>query len=182
MQLVRKIAENYELPYYTMSPTYSVCADHGYIAGEHFKCPVCGKEAEVYSRITGYYRPVKNWNTGKSEEFKERKTYDIAKSHLKHDGVIREESCTCCDEHKDAPVEVESNLLFTTKTCPNCKIVKQMLEKSGVDYEVVDAEEHPELATKFGIMQAPTMVVPGNGEAQVLVGVQNIRAFFAANK
>ena len=183
MQLVRKIAENYELPYYTMSPTYSVCADHGYIAGEHFKCPVCGKEAEVYSRITGYYRPVKNWNTGKSEEFKERKTYDIAKSHLKHDGVIREESCTCCDEHReDAPVEVESNLLFTTKTCPNCKIVKQMLEKSGVDYEVVDAEEHPELATKFGIMQAPTMVVPGNGEAQVLVGVQNIRAFFAANK
>ena len=63
--LVRKIAENYRLPYYTLSPTYSVCSDHGYIAGEHFTCPVCGHPAEVYSRITGYYRPVQNWNDGK---------------------------------------------------------------------------------------------------------------------
>jgi ribonucleoside-triphosphate reductase len=73
--LVKKIAVNFKLPYYTMSPTYSVCAEHGYIKGEHFKCPVCGKDAEVYSRITGYYRPVRNWNDGKSSEFKNRKTY-----------------------------------------------------------------------------------------------------------
>ncbi|MCF0130471.1 MAG: ribonucleoside triphosphate reductase, partial [Pseudobutyrivibrio sp.] len=62
--LVRKIAENFRLPYYTLSPTYSVCKDHGYIAGEHYTCPHCGKVSEVYSRITGYYRPVQNWNDG----------------------------------------------------------------------------------------------------------------------
>lgn len=75
MSLVRKIAENFRLPYYTISPTYSVCSDHGYIDGEEHSCPVCGKETEVYSRITGYYRPVKNWNDGKSQEFLDRKEY-----------------------------------------------------------------------------------------------------------
>ena len=75
--LVRKIAENYRLPYYTMSPTYSVCKEHGYIAGEHFTCPHCGAKAEVYSRITGYYRPVQNWNDGKVQEFKERRVYSM---------------------------------------------------------------------------------------------------------
>ena len=74
--LVRKIAENFRLPYYTMSPTYSVCAEHGYIQGEHFNCPTCGQTAEVYSRITGYYRPVRNWNDGKLAEFKSRRTYE----------------------------------------------------------------------------------------------------------
>ncbi|MBQ2230740.1 MAG: ribonucleoside triphosphate reductase, partial [Oscillospiraceae bacterium] len=73
--LVRKIAENYKLPYYTMSPTYSVCADHGYLTGEQYVCPICGKKTEVYSRITGYYRPVQNWNDGKAQEFKDRKVY-----------------------------------------------------------------------------------------------------------
>ena len=73
--LVRKIAENYKLPYYTLSPTYSVCEKHGYIPGEHYTCPVCGGKSEVYSRITGYYRPVQNWNDGKSQEFKDRKVY-----------------------------------------------------------------------------------------------------------
>ncbi len=64
---MRKIAENYKLPYYTISPTYSVCKNHGYIAGEHFTCPECGGQTEVYSRITGYYRPVQNWNDGKAQ-------------------------------------------------------------------------------------------------------------------
>ena len=75
--LVRKIAENYKLPYYTLSPTYSICKEHGYLAGEQYKCPHCGATTEVYSRITGYYRPVQNWNDGKAEEFKERKVYKI---------------------------------------------------------------------------------------------------------
>lgn len=78
--LVRKIAENYRLPYYTISPTYSVCSDHGYIAGEHFNCPKCGKKTEVYSRITGYYRPVQNWNSGKTQEYSERLEYNIDES------------------------------------------------------------------------------------------------------
>ena len=67
--------DNYKLPYYTISPTYSVCPDHGYLNGKHEICPICKKEVEVYSRITGYYRPVKNWNSGKKSEFKERKNY-----------------------------------------------------------------------------------------------------------
>ena len=76
MNLVRKIAENYHIPYYTMSPTYSVCPSHGYLTGEQHRCPVCYGKTEVYSRITGYYRPVQNWNDGKMEEFQNRKTYD----------------------------------------------------------------------------------------------------------
>ncbi len=75
--LVRKIAENYTLPYYTLSPTYSVCKNHGYMVGEHKICTYCGEEVEVYSRITGYYRPVKNWNSGKTEEFADRKEYTL---------------------------------------------------------------------------------------------------------
>ena len=74
-KLVKTIADNYRLPYYTLSPTYSVCPTHGYLAGEHFTCPHCGKAAEVYSRITGYYRPVQNWNDGKSQEYRERREY-----------------------------------------------------------------------------------------------------------
>ena len=81
--LVRKIAENYSLPYYTLSPTYSVCKEHGYLAGEHFTCPICGKKSEVYSRITGYYRPVQNWNDGKTQEYKNRKLYDVEHSCMK---------------------------------------------------------------------------------------------------
>ena len=78
-ELVKKISDNYKLPYYTITPTYSVCPEHGYLAGEQRTCPKCGKATEVYSRITGYYRPVQNWNDGKIQEFADRKTYEIAK-------------------------------------------------------------------------------------------------------
>ncbi len=84
--LVRKIAENYKLPYYTMSPTYSVCKNHGYLTGEQWTCPHCGEPTEVNSRITGYYRPVQNWNTGKSQEYKDRMVYNIGRSTLTHTG------------------------------------------------------------------------------------------------
>ena len=82
--LVRKIAENFKLPYYTMSPTYSICPDHGYLSGEHFTCPKCGKTCEVWSRITGYYRPVQNWNDGKSQEYQDRKTYQVSGAAQPH--------------------------------------------------------------------------------------------------
>jgi anaerobic ribonucleoside-triphosphate reductase len=75
--LIKIIAENYKLPYYTLSPTYSVCKEHGYLAGEQTVCPLCGKDTEVYSRITGYYRPIKNWNDGKLQEFKDRREYVV---------------------------------------------------------------------------------------------------------
>ncbi len=173
--LVRKIAYNYKLPYYTLSPTYSVCSEHGYLEGEHFKCPICGKDAEVYSRITGYYRPVQNWNVGKRQEFSERKVYDIAGSMKHWDEVGRPDDapvapdCAC-----EAPVENITNahafsefntnvLLFTTKTCPNCKMSKMMLDKAGIDYLVVDAEDEKELTYRFGVRKAPTMLVE-NGE------------------
>jgi ribonucleoside-triphosphate reductase len=76
--LVRKIAENFEVPYFTITPTYSICHNHGYISGEQFNCPSCNEVTEVYSRIVGYYRPVKSWNKGKKSEYKERKPYSIS--------------------------------------------------------------------------------------------------------
>ena len=161
--LVRKIAENYKLPYYTLSPTYSVCADHGYITGEHFTCPICGKNAEVYSRITGYYRPVQNWNDGKTEEFKNRKLYNIATSRLVRNGVaetveLKENADNCNDV---TALENDKIYLFTTKTCPNCRAAKAMLERAGIAYTVVDAEDNAELTISLGIKQAPTLVVDG---------------------
>lgn len=170
--LVRKIAENYKLPYYTLSPTYSVCKDHGYITGEHFTCPTCGKSAEVYSRITGYYRPVQNWNDGKSQEYKNRTVYDITHSHLKKKAA---RSAGKVSTVLPEVQEEDGILLFTTNTCPNCKIAKQMLE--GMDYQIVDAEQHPDLVSKYGIMQAPTLVVRNDGVMRKYVNASNIQRF-----
>ena len=129
--LVRKISENYKLPYYTISPTYSICREHGYLTGEQYTCPICGKTTEVYSRITGYYRPVQNWNDGKLQEFKERKVYDITKSHLK----VRTEAAKEIIAEENVSVEETKTLLFTTKTCPNCKVAGFMLDQAHVEYE-----------------------------------------------
>ena len=167
--LVRKIAENYKLPYYTMSPTYSVCKDHGYLTGEHFTCPICGKKAEVYSRITGYYRPVQNWNDGKAQEYKDRLVYDIENSHLTHMGPVREgqkpERPVFTPESPESGADTEARiLLFKTPTCPNCKAAGAILDKAGVSYTLLNAEEEPALVRKYDIMQAPTMIlVKGNG-------------------
>ncbi len=170
--LVRKIAENYKLPYYTISPTYSICKEHGYIAGEHFQCPHCGQEAEVYSRITGYYRPVKNWNDGKAQEYKNRKLYDVETSELK-----RVKTNIVTISRNDVKVEPQENMkyLFTTKTCPNCAIAKEML--SGENYQVIDAEENQELVQKYGVMQAPTLVVIENSKAKKYVNASNIKKY-----
>ena len=170
--LVRKIAENYKLPYYTMSPTYSICKEHGYIAGEHYKCPHCGKDAEVYSRITGYYRPVQNWNDGKSQEYKNRKLYDIENSELK-----RVKTNLVTISHNEVKVEPQENIkyLFTTKTCPNCAMAKEML--SGESYQIIDAEENEELVQKYGVMQAPTLVVIENSKAKKYVNASNIKKY-----
>jgi ribonucleoside-triphosphate reductase len=178
--LVRKIATNYKLPYYTLSPIYSVCKNHGYIAGEHFSCPTCGENTEVYSRITGYYRPVQNWNVGKTQEYKERKAYDIEKSMAEFDGEEAKEPCSCVAE--EAPVAAAgvdgTAVLFATKTCPNCKIACALLDKEGIAYEKLLAEENAELATEFGIKQAPTLVVTtANGEVTKFAGVGAIRQY-----
>ena len=171
-KLVRTIAENYKLPYYTLSPTYSVCKEHGYIAGEHFTCPHCGAKAEVYSRITGYYRPVQNWNEGKTQEYKNRKLYDIKKSVLKKPAkslvTITE------DDVKIQPLH-SVKYLFTTKTCPNCAMAKEILKDQ--EYVVIDAEENVELTQQYGVMQAPTLVVVDGEHTKKYVNASNIQKF-----
>ncbi len=173
--LVRKIAENYRLPYYTMSPTYSICKNHGYIAGEHYTCPECGEKTEVYSRITGYYRPVQNWNNGKAQEFKDRKVYNIGASHLTHQGPL--EPAPAC-----APAQMDTNepdelLLFTTKTCPNCRMACMMLDKAGIPYQKIDAEADVALTRRHNVQQAPTLVYVHGGEATNIANASNIKAF-----
>ena len=172
--LVRKIAENYRLPYYSISPTYSVCKSHGYIAGEKFICPFCGEKTEVYSRITGYYRPVQNWNDGKSEEYKHRKLYNIAESMANHNFVAHEqvaatESCVECDDAKI--------ILFATTTCPNCKMAEKFLGDAGIAYEKVYADQNPDLAKQFEIKQAPTLVIINGDNVEKVMNVSNIRRF-----
>ncbi len=178
--LVRKIAENYKLPYYTMSPTYSVCADHGYIAGEVYQCPVCGKTTEVYSRITGYYRPVQNWNDGKRAEFAARKVYDVANSHFK-------ETCEFCGDinipedigfKESYTTEILTKpLLFTRTGCPNCKTSKMMLDKAGIKYDVVNAEEDKETTLRLGIKKVPTLLVPDGDDFKVYDNASEIRKY-----
>ncbi len=175
--LVRKIAENYKLPYYTISPTYSVCKDHGYIAGEHFTCPECGGQTEVYSRITGYYRPVQNWNDGKAQEFKDRTVYNLGASHLKNERTV---SHTVEDgKHEDAPKASSGArvMLFTTKTCPNCKIAYTLLDKANIGYEKIDAEAQEDLTMKYGIRQAPTLIVADGDGYESFVNLSNIKKF-----
>ncbi len=171
-KLVRTIAENYKLPYYTLSPTYSVCKEHGYIAGEHFTCPHCGAKAEVYSRITGYYRPVQNWNEGKSQEYKNRKLYDIKHSVLKKP---TKRLVTITEDDVKIEPATSVKYLFTTKTCPNCAMAKEML--ADEEYVLIDAEENVELTQKYGVMQAPTLVVVDGDQAKKYVNASNIRKF-----
>ena len=184
--LVRKIAENYKLPYYTLSPTYSVCANDGYLAGEHFTCPICGKEAEVYSRITGYYRPVKNWNDGKRQEYKNRTVYDIIHSKspeqkMKSYGAAEKlaEQAAGKEEPKAAAaadkIEEDGMYLFTTSTCPNCRMAKKMLE--GEELEIIDAEQNPELVKQYGIRQAPTLVITDGAQVKKYVNASNIQKY-----
>ncbi len=176
-ELVRKIAENYKLPYYTLSPTYSVCAKHGYLEGEQKTCPICGNVTEVYSRITGYYRPVQNWNAGKTAEFKCRKTYDIGKSKLKTHVEVKQE------EEKVATENVGSEiLLFTTKTCPNCKMSKLMLDKAGIQYTVIDAEDQKDLTVSYGVKKAPTMLVPNGNDYDRYDNASEIKKYIESVK
>ena len=219
--LVRKIAENYKLPYYTMSPTYSVCRDHGYVSGEAFTCPICGKKTEVYSRITGYYRPVQNWNDGKAQEYKDRRLYNIGHSVLRHQGPnpapvdtpIYVEPATATasiaygavaaqaapkavfmdaqaqaeakvEEAPKAQQEVPSDAeiyLFKTPTCPNCKAASVLLDKAGIKYTALNADENKELVETFGVKQAPTLVIKNGDGFEKYRGVSDIKGWLMNN-
>ncbi|NJP41580.1 ribonucleoside triphosphate reductase [Oscillospiraceae bacterium HV4-5-C5C] len=208
--LVHKIAQNYKLPYYTLSPTYSVCSTHGYLSGEHWTCPHCGKPAEVYSRITGYYRPVKNWNDGKLQEFKDRQLYEVqtdslpdpvqdaaaqaAKKPLVPGGQATltaaghgpsrtagtDGTGPALSESGSAAGQTEERLLFTTATCVNCRLARQALTRAGLSYRLMDAAEHPELVEKFGILQAPTLVTLRGQQTSKYAGVPQVQAYIQA--
>lgn len=178
--LVRTIAENYELPYYTISPTYSVCKDHGYLAGEQYTCPICGGKTEVNSRITGYYRPVQNWNDGKAQEFKDRKEYNIMTSKLTHK---RSDVSSKLDvKHFDmSDGTAKQILLFTAQNCPNCKLAKKFLGEVGIKYKDIDVDQNEQLAVKYGISLAPTLVVINGDMVQKVTNASEIRKFVENN-
>jgi len=192
--LVRKIAENYKLSYYTLSPTYSICSKHGYLAGDQKTCPVCGGNTETYSRITGYYRPVQNWNDGKTQEFKDRKLYDPDHSVLKktsvstacesNDLISQSEGVPAAPLNPDdrtasfaSAVREGKAMLFTTKTCPNCKMARVILDTDQFCYELIDAEENAELSRQFDVHQAPTLVVIAEGKVEKISTVSNIKKY-----
>ncbi len=198
--LVRKIAENYKLPYYTLSPTYSVCKTHGYIVGEKYVCPECGKPTEVYSRITGYYRPVQNFNDGKAQEFKDRKVYNVSAPEYNRypdmdlggetapETKAPEKAAPAApkapEKEKAAPEEVKAApitgalpkdkvIMFATKSCPNCAAATKMLNENGIPFEKHYVEEERELATSLGLKSAPTLIV---GDDKY-VGVAGVRDY-----
>ncbi len=173
MNFVRKIAENYHIPYYTMSPTYSVCKEHGYLTGEQFVCPHCGQKTEVYSRITGYYRPIQNWNDGKTAEYHNRKEYEPENRHLTHE-LKREE---CKQEEKVSNESLNEILLFATKTCPNCKMAKMLLDKAGIHYTVIDAEDNKQMTMQYKVNKAPTLIVPNDDGYDVFENASNIKGY-----
>ena len=189
--LVRTIAENYKLPYYSISPTYSVCKNHGYIAGEHFDCPECGEKTEVYSRITGYYRPVQNWNDGKAQEYRDRVVY----AHEKLDGKqplydnagCRTHNAECKEQNAEGRMKNEAaapdrRLLFTTKTCPKCRMAKMFLDQAGISYETLLAEENVELYKAYGVKEAPTLVLLRGDEATLIANPSNIKGYIDGQK
>ena len=192
--LVRKIAENYKLPYYTLSPTYSVCRNHGYLAGEHFTCPHCGEKTEVYSRITGYYRPVQNWNDGKSQEYKDRVTYNIGASMSRFDArtegakTVAPKAAPKATAKAGAKAAVKGDALtdgcylVATRTCPNCKMAASLLEKAGISYEKLYADENTALCEALEIRQAPTLLVVSDGKTEKYTNLSNIRGFITAKK
>ncbi|MDD3895597.1 MAG: ribonucleoside triphosphate reductase [Bacilli bacterium] len=155
--LIKKIAENHKLPYYTLSPIYSVCKNHGYFNGEIMKCEICGEETEVYSRITGYYRPVKNWNDGKAKEYKMRKSYEI-------------------DDKKEVKPK-DGIYLFGTKTCPNCKVAIKLLDKENIKYKYIDAEEEVELTKEFNVKKAPTLIIINKCEVEHINNISGIKKY-----
>ena len=203
--LVKKIAENFRLPYYTLSPTYSVCVEHGYISGKHFECPYCGKDAEVYSRITGYYRPVRNWNDGKVSEFKNRRTYAEKKMtkpirglagnawQTRQQQMAQAAAAGVSPQPAAAPAEAapaqaseprkvqtsRKAILVATKTCPNCGAAKKMLEKAHMPYDVIYADDPAGMAfaEANNIIQAPTLLIPAENGYEKYTNIAQISAY-----
>jgi ribonucleoside-triphosphate reductase len=197
-KLVHTIARKYTLPYYTLSPTYSICQQHGYLSGEVTKCPHCQRTTEVYSRITGYYRPIANWNVGKLQEYENRTEYqpnlvldefsvDLSKEIRQQDTTKQTILSLNTNPTKTmpptpviptaaaSPEDKIVKLLFTTKTCPNCRIAKDYLKDE--EYTIVDAEENLDLAGLYHVFQAPTFLVVRGSTVQKYVNITNIKKY-----
>jgi ribonucleoside-triphosphate reductase len=184
--MVRAVAHNYRLPYFTISPTFSVCPNHGYLAGEHFTCPRCGAEAEVYSRIVGYYRSVRNWNKGKKEEYGLRQVFTepgqvpvetgpegkptpelrpTTEYQLALLDGFPESSSQKAGEiqrgpHPVSPSTARSYLLFYRTHCPNCSPVLNFMRGTSLEGREVNADTAEGIAeaAAFGVLAAPTVV------------------------
>ena len=176
--LVKKIAENHRLPYYTLSPTYSICPTHGYINGEVRTCPDCGRATELYSRITGYYRPVQNWNDGKAQEYQDRREYDIGSSNVRPLAERDQEAVRAKEDQQVGDLS-SKHVLFTTSTCPNCTVSKADLRASGIDYLELNVKDHLELARQFGVMQAPTLLVKEDNQVRKIINASNIKQYIS---
>ncbi len=176
--LVKKIAENHRLPYYTLSPTYSICPTHGYINGEVRTCPDCGRATELYSRITGYYRPVQNWNDGKAQEYQDRREYDIGSSNVRPLAERDQEAVRAKEDQQVGDLS-SKHVLFTTSTCPNCTVSKADLRDSGIDYLELNVKDHLELARQFGVMQAPTLLVKEDNQVRKIINASNIKQYIS---
>ena len=183
--LVRKIAENHELPYYTLSPTYSVCADHGYLSGEQYTCPHCGKKTEVYSRITGYYRPVQNWNDGKSQEYKDRKTYKVAASSAPVERVVAKVEEPV---QEAAPADVAGMVTCVTQAAqiymPLSELVDLDKERERLQKELDNAlnmvkRTEGKLSNESFVARAPEAVV--NAEKEKLQKYREVAAKLEEN-
>jgi len=183
--LVRKIAENYRMPYYTLSPTYSICKNHGYLAGEQYSCSECDETTEVYSRITGYYRPVQNWNAGKTQEYKARKVYDVSGASWAPDIVSATAASAAATTVATAEPDIAgkpnkadcSFMLVTTAQCPNCVTVQSFMNDANIEYDIVDVSTYPEVVSRYSVRSAPTLIVKNGNNYNTYANESNIRAF-----
>lgn len=163
-KLVQTIASNFKVPYFTISPTYSICKNHGYLSGEESVCPICNEETEVYSRITGYYRPIKHWNDGKQSEYLMRKEY---------------KNYTNCNITKEVFSDLVDKILFTTETCPKCPEAKNIL-KDEENLRFINANDSMDEAIKYGIRSVPSLVVvEKNKKFKIYSGIDEIYNFLS---
>ena len=163
-KLVQTIASNFKVPYFTISPTYSICKNHGYLSGEESICPICNEETEVYSRITGYYRPIKHWNDGKQSEYLMRKEY---------------KNYTNCNISKEDFSDLVDKILFTTETCPKCPEAKNIL-KDEKNLRFVNANDSMDEALKYGIRSVPSLVVVKRDDKfEIYSGINEIYNFLS---
>jgi len=169
--LVRKIADNYKMPYYTMSPTYSICKNHGYLTGEQYSCPECSETTEVYSRITGYYRPVQNWNAGKTQEFKDRTVYDVSAD------ISSAEETEIAESSDTTSYKI---MLVTTEQCPNCVTVQTLMNDAKIQYDILEVSKNPDVVKLYSVRSAPTLIVQNGSGYDTYTNESNIRAFVSS--